>query len=95
MNSELLEPQKLIPYLLQPEVSNLTPDIVAVYIQATVKVFGTWAAELGEQWDDDRLPELQEIVQAIKSRMEELVSNSNVEVQERVSVIPICTSLGI
>ncbi|KAG2022853.1 Ap3d1 protein [Coprinopsis cinerea AmutBmut pab1-1] len=83
--SELLEPQKLIPYLLQPEVSNLTPDIVAVYIQATVKVFGTWAAELGEQWDDDRLPELQEIVQAIKSRMEELVSNSNVEVQERAS----------
>lgn len=83
--SELLEPQKLLPYLLQPEVSNLQPDTVAVYVQAVVKIFGTWAADLAQEWDEDRLPELQQTVQLILSRMEQLVSSPFVEVQERAA----------
>ncbi|TFK26650.1 Ap3d1 protein [Coprinopsis marcescibilis] len=84
-SSELLEPQKLIPYLLQTEVSNLPADIVAVYVQAAVKVFGSWAAEIGQQWDDGNLPEVQQVVATVISRMNELVSSPHVEIQERAS----------
>lgn len=82
--SELLEPQKLIPYLLQSESSILPPDIAAVYVQAAVKVFGTWVADVAQDWDDERFSEIQDIADSIMARMQELVSSPFVEVQERV-----------
>ncbi|KAJ7492282.1 adaptin N terminal region-domain-containing protein [Mycena latifolia] len=83
--SELSEPQKLLPYLLQSEIANLLPEIIAVYIQATSKIFGHWAAEVAQRWDDDDLPEVKSMVDLILGRLHELVSNTHVEVQERAA----------
>lgn len=85
---ELQEPQKVIPFLLQKEVSNLSPDVIAVYIQATTKIFGSWSSELAQRWDDDHLPEVRRVVEIILLRMREFAKSAHVEVQERVSVPP-------
>ncbi|KAJ7269381.1 adaptin N terminal region-domain-containing protein [Mycena haematopus] len=83
--NELSEPQKLLPYLLQPEIATLLPEIIAVYIQAASKIFGHWTAQIAERWDDDDLPEVKSMVDLILSRVREFVSNSDVEVQERAA----------
>ncbi|KAJ7657986.1 Ap3d1 protein [Mycena rosella] len=83
--SELSEPHKLLPYLLQPEVANLLPEIIAVYIQATSKIFGHWAAEVAQRWDDDDLPEVKSMVDVIVGGVHEFVSNTHIEVQERAA----------
>jgi len=85
LSSELSEPQKLLPYILQPEISNLAPDTIAVYIQAATKIFGYWAADIAQRWDDDFLPEIKTVVGSIISRASEFVSSPHIEVQERVS----------
>ena len=81
---ELAEPQKLLPYLLQQEVCNLPSDIIAVYVQATTKIFGFWASELGQRWNDDELPELKRIIMLIQNRLGELARCQDIDVQERV-----------
>ncbi|KAJ6575471.1 adaptin N terminal region-domain-containing protein [Mycena capillaripes] len=83
--SELAEPQKLLPYLLQAEIATLLPEIIAVYIQATSKIFGHWVAEIAQRWDDEDLPEVKSMVDLILGRVREFVSNSDVEVQERAA----------
>ncbi|KAF8807917.1 Ap3d1 protein [Phlegmacium glaucopus] len=82
---ELAEPQKLLPYLLRPEVNNLPPDIIAMYIQALTKIFGFWASELGQRWSDDELPELKRTVMLIQNRVGEFASCQDIEVQERAA----------
>ncbi|KAF8913207.1 Adaptor protein complex AP-3 delta subunit [Gymnopilus junonius] len=82
---ELSEPQKLIPYLLQAEITNLTPDIIATYIQAATKIFGVWAAELAQQWKDAHLSEVKDIVETVLITMRQLVNSQRIEVQERAS----------
>lgn len=84
---ELNEPQKLLPYLLQPDIVHLAPDIVAMYIQAALKVFGFWASELARRWDDESLPEVKQVVESVIIRVSELSSSQHIEVQERVSTI--------
>ncbi|KAJ7103194.1 adaptin N terminal region-domain-containing protein [Mycena belliarum] len=83
--SELSDPQKLLPYLLQSEIANLSPEIIAVYIQATSKIFGYWAAEVAQRWDNEDLPEVKSMVDLIIGRVREFVSNTHVEVQERAA----------
>lgn len=81
---ELHEPQKLLPYLLQSDIGNLSSDVVAMYLQAALKVFGYWASELAQRWDDESLPEVKQVVESILSRVGELASSQYIEVQERV-----------
>jgi len=81
---ELSEPQKLLPYLLQPEVNNLTPDTIAVYIQSATKVFGRWVSDVAQRWDDQDLPEVKQVVEQIVSRMRDFAISEHIEVQERV-----------
>ncbi|KAI0354633.1 Ap3d1 protein [Trametes cingulata] len=83
--SELAEPQKLLSYLLQPGIMALPPDIVAVYVHASMKVFGSWAAELAERWDDDDLPRVQGIVNDILERLTSFATHPDIEVQERAA----------
>ncbi|KAJ2923145.1 hypothetical protein H1R20_g13948, partial [Candolleomyces eurysporus] len=82
---QLLEPVKLIPYLIQSEISNLHPDVLAVYIQAATKIFGYWTSELAQNWDNDDLPEVRQIVESMLPRMKDLASSVHVEVQERAA----------
>jgi AP-3 complex subunit delta len=83
----LAEPQKLIPELLQPEISNLEPETIAVYIQAATKVFGYWAVEVAQRWEDDDLQEVKEVVDLIMTHISHFVSSPHVEVQERVRLL--------
>lgn len=82
------DPQKLLTYLLQPSISNLAPDILAVYIHAATKVFGFWASEIAERWDDDLLPEVKEVVDMVIERVGEFSTSPHIEVQERVNLKP-------
>ncbi|TFK68252.1 Adaptor protein complex AP-3 delta subunit [Pluteus cervinus] len=82
---ELTDPQQLLPYFFTAEVSHLTPDIIAVYIQAATKIFGYWAAELAERWDNEMLPELKEVVEAIVESVTEFSGSTHIEVQERAA----------
>ncbi|KAF5323446.1 hypothetical protein D9611_005565 [Ephemerocybe angulata] len=82
---ELQEPEKVIAYLIQPEVSSLPPDTIAVYIQAATKIFGYWASDLAQRWDDNYLLEVRSTVESVLVRMRELAKSVHVEVQERAA----------
>ncbi|KAJ3570630.1 hypothetical protein NP233_g4273 [Leucocoprinus birnbaumii] len=84
---ELAEPERLLPYLLQPEITRLPQDTISVYIQAAIKVFGFWTSELAQRWDEDELPKVQSAVESILERMSTLVSSPYIEVQERAANI--------
>ncbi len=84
--SELAEPHKLLSYLLQPRIVSLSSDIVAVYLHAVMKVFGSWAAELADRWDDDELTKVRGIVDDAVERLTDFVTHPDIEVQERVRV---------
>ncbi|KAJ3713758.1 adaptin N terminal region-domain-containing protein [Lentinula guzmanii] len=83
--SELADPQKLLPLILQPEISNLSHDIIAVYIQAAMKIFGFYAADTAQRWTDDDLHEVKATVQMIVERVSPFVSSTHIEVQERAA----------
>jgi AP-3 complex subunit delta-1 len=83
--SELAEPQKLLNYMLQPAISKLHPDTIAVYIHAATKVFGFWSSELAQRWDDDDLPRVRDTVDFVVERLHEYVTSPDIEVQERAS----------
>jgi AP-3 complex subunit delta-1 len=55
-----------------------------VYIQAVVKIFGYWAAELAQRWDEDDLPEVKDVVETVMERVNNFASSPHIEVQERV-----------
>ena len=51
-------------------------------------MFGSWAAELADQWDDESmLGQVKDAVGMVLERTGEFVVNEDIEVQERVSVI--------
>jgi AP-3 complex subunit delta len=56
-----------------------------VYIQAATKIFGQWAADVAQQWEDDQLVNVKKVVESMITRLEELVGSPDIEVQERVS----------
>jgi AP-3 complex subunit delta len=84
--SELAEPQKLLEYILQPEIIRLSAETIAIYIQAATKIFGFWATELAERWTDEDLSEVKGVVDLVVSRVTALVSSPYIEVQERVNL---------
>lgn len=86
LRSELVDPQKLLPLILQPEISNISPDIISVYIQAATKVFGFWATEVAQRWTDDDIHEVKSVVQLVIERVSPFVSSPHIEVQERVGL---------
>lgn len=55
-----------------------------MYIQAAIKIFGFWASELAQRWDEDDLPTVKSAAESISERMAALVRSPHIEVQERV-----------
>ncbi|KIJ07920.1 hypothetical protein PAXINDRAFT_139610 [Paxillus involutus ATCC 200175] len=84
---ELLAPEELLPYLLDPDVALLDPEIIAVYIQAANKIFGYWATEAAQEWTHDLLEKVKSAVETMIEQMEEFVSSPHIEVQERAANI--------
>lgn len=85
--SELAEPHKLLSYLLQQRIVSLSSDIIAVYVHAAMKVFGSWAAELADRWDDEDLPKVRGVVDDVLERLASFATHPDIEVQERVSLL--------
>jgi AP-3 complex subunit delta-1 len=83
-NSEIAEPQKLLPHLLQPNVSLLSSETIGIYIQAAVKLFGAWSMELSQNWDNGKIQDIREVVDMLISRLKNFTSHPDAEVQERV-----------
>ena len=65
----------------------LSPDTIAVYLQSALKVFGSWSAEVADQWDDDELPKVKGIVSTVLERIADFASHQDIEVQERVRAL--------
>ncbi|KAF7784263.1 hypothetical protein Agabi119p4_428 [Agaricus bisporus var. burnettii] len=84
---ELAEPESVLPHLLRPEVARLPPETVAIYVQAAIKVFGFWASELAERWEEDDLSRVLAAVESISERMNVFASSPHIEVQERAANI--------
>ena len=84
---EIAEPQKLLSHLLQPNVSLLASETIGAYLQAAVKLFGSWSMELSQDWDNGRIQDVKEIVDTLISRLETFTSHTEIEVQERVRLI--------
>ncbi|PCH34264.1 Adaptor protein complex AP-3 delta subunit [Wolfiporia cocos MD-104 SS10] len=82
---ELAEPQKLLAYLLQPGITALEAETVAVYLQAATKVFGHWAAEQADRWDDDDLPKVKSVVDMVLEHTGAFATSAAIEVQERAA----------
>ncbi|KAG2365496.1 adaptin N terminal region-domain-containing protein [Suillus spraguei] len=82
---ELSAPDELIPYLLQPEIASLRPDITAVCIQSATKLFGYWASEAAKQWTEGFLDDLKKAVDIMIEQMEQFASSTQIEVQERAA----------
>jgi AP-3 complex subunit delta len=82
--SELAEPQRLIPLLLKVNHLDLSPETVGIYLQAILKAFGVWAAELSLKWEDDDLQEVTSMVEDIIEALKNFASSPDIEVQERV-----------
>jgi len=72
--------------LLQPAISKLDPETVAVYVHAATKVFAFWTAEIAKRWDHDDLPKVKQQVNYVVERLQEFASDPNIEVQERVGI---------
>ncbi|KAM5535884.1 hypothetical protein V8D89_010502 [Ganoderma adspersum] len=83
--SELAEPHKLLSYLLRPRILPLSSDIVAVYLHAAMKVFGSWTAELADRWDDDDLSRVRGAVDDAIERFSSFVTHADIDVQERAA----------
>jgi hypothetical protein len=63
---------------------HLAPETVGIYLHAILKVFGVWAGELSEKWDDDDLPKVKTLVEEIVDTLQTFASSPDIEVQERV-----------
>lgn len=66
---------------------NLSPETIAVYIQSATKIFGYWAAEIAQRWDDDYLQEVKSVVQMVITNVGGFVSSPHIDVQERVMTV--------
>jgi hypothetical protein len=71
--------------LLQPNVSLLASETIGAYLQAAIKLFGTWSMELSQDWDSEKIQDARETVDTLISRLKDFTSHSEIEVQERVS----------
>jgi AP-3 complex subunit delta-1 len=85
-NRELEDPHYVLMRLTQPSIALLPAEIIAVYLQAIIKVFSQWAIELTESWTHEKLPRVKESVSIILDNLRPFVSHADIEVQERVSV---------
>jgi AP-3 complex subunit delta-1 len=71
--------------LLQPNVSLLASETIGAYLQAAIKLFGTWSMELSQDWDSEKIQDAREIVDTLISRLKVFTSHSEIEVQERAA----------
>ncbi|KAF8588353.1 Adaptor protein complex AP-3 delta subunit [Ramaria rubella] len=82
---ELLDPPKILTYLLQPSTAALPSETISVYIQAAFKIFGHWVADLSNRWNEDYLPEIKQMVDVVVNSLQSYIGSEDIEVQERAA----------
>ncbi|KAI0323040.1 adaptin N terminal region-domain-containing protein [Amylostereum chailletii] len=86
-SGELAEPNKLIPFLLQPHVYHLSSESIGVYLQAVLKIFGLWASDLAHHWDNDDLSKVKLMVDEIVERMVDFASSPDIEAANTLQLL--------
>lgn len=87
----LPSPPQMVLALLSPAIAKLPPTTIAICLHASAKIFGYWAAQKAERWDDDEsgdLLEVRRVVDKVVEGLEIFKTSSDAEVQERVSHLP-------
>ncbi|TDL20898.1 Adaptor protein complex AP-3 delta subunit [Rickenella mellea] len=79
--------RKVLAALLQPPATNLSPEIISVYLQSAAKIFSHWAADCASHWVEDLLPDVKELVEFMVVGVTPLTASSDIEVQERAANI--------
>ncbi|KIY72913.1 Adaptor protein complex AP-3 delta subunit [Cylindrobasidium torrendii FP15055 ss-10] len=82
---ELIDPQKLIPKLLDSNIAQLAPETTAVCISSALKIFGFWATQVAQNWTDDDLEEVKKVANAMVLRLGEFIHSQHIEIQERAA----------
>ncbi|CCA68714.1 related to Adapter-related protein complex 3 delta 1 subunit [Serendipita indica DSM 11827] len=77
--------ETVLTRLIQPSISLLSSDIIAVYIQATLKVLSRWTYDLAEGWSNEQLKSAKETVDAVLTGLNPLCCHADMEVQERAA----------
>jgi hypothetical protein len=69
-------------------MERLQPEIIVSYLQASLKIFGIWAASFADSWTDNALTTLQTMVEHLLEAVESYTLHADVEVRERVRSYP-------
>lgn len=64
----------------------LSPQAIAIYLQSAAKIFGVWAINIAERWDEDELPDVKRVVEIIITAVQSFVGSEDIEVQESVGL---------
>ncbi|EJU02826.1 Adaptor protein complex AP-3 delta subunit [Dacryopinax primogenitus] len=83
--SESSDRKVILYYLTRPLISSLPFNILALYLHSTLKVYGSWAADLAVRWDVSDSIELNRVVDMIAEGVKPFVSSRDIEVQERAA----------
>lgn len=84
LHRELENPHQVLMRLVQPSIFHLPSDIIAVYLQSSLKIFSHWACTLVDRWNDDQLPRVKATAMAVLDGIRPFASHADIEVQERV-----------
>ncbi|KAG8876261.1 AP-3 complex subunit delta [Tulasnella sp. 331] len=77
------DPAALIQCLLQQVTLQLPPDVRAAYVLSSTKILGSWATAMATAWDQQDRDAVAETVTKVKELAAALVSDPDIEVQER------------
>ncbi|KAF8323788.1 Adaptor protein complex AP-3 delta subunit [Clavulina sp. PMI_390] len=87
--SDLQNPPGLLPtFLHSPNVHRLSERTQSAYLQASLKIFGHWAASLSPEWDnsdDLATKKFTKVMSQTKEDVEKFASSEYIEVQERAA----------
>lgn len=81
--SHLASPLSTISAILSPTLSQSSPKLIGVSVQAAAKVFAYYAASASERWSADLHEEAKNVVASTKAGLEPFLSSPDIEVQER------------
>ncbi len=84
----LEQPEDTLRAMFKPKISGLPGHILAVYVQNGMKLFAFIAEKKLKEGQDCGAEEVQELITTIEDKvLKDLVSSSDLEVQERASVM--------
>lgn len=81
--SELASPLSALSAILSPTLTQSTPQLIMVSVQAAAKVFAFYAASASQSWSADLHDEAKKVVASAQSGISPFLCSPDIEVQER------------